>query len=299
MTVEYKNAIADLPPLRDVIREHELRAEKSLGQNFLLDLNLTAKIARAARHIAGKTVFEIGPGPGGLTRALLQTDAKALIALEYDARAIRALQSLKEAAAGRFHLLQTDALKADLPVLAKDMGYAPPYVIAANLPYNIATPLLTTWLEALHGAPNLYAEMVLMFQKEVAQRITAKPSTKNYGRLSILAQWLCEAQICFDVPASAFTPPPKVTSSIVRLVPRQHKFDDINFAMFEKITTAAFGQRRKMIRGSLKAYTAYFELCGLRGDERAEDLGVEIYCALARAATKDLLAGPSQNQTDQ
>ncbi len=276
--------LSSLPPLRDVIREHGLRAEKALGQNFLLDLNLTRKIARAAKSLQGATVFEIGPGPGGLTRALLEGGAKKVIAIEYDPRAIEALQGLKDASEGRLEIVHADALKTKLPELAERLGLKPPYIVAANLPYNIATPLLTGWLEEIHGNPALYAEMVLMFQKEVAHRIVAVPSTKAYGRLSILSQWLCEAKLVFDVPASAFTPPPKVTSSIVRLVPKERQA--AGFSVMEKITAAAFGQRRKMIRGSLKDYMACVEQCGLRPEARAEELSVADFAALAKAATK-------------
>lgn len=279
--------ISNLPPLRDIIREHELRAEKSLGQNFLLDLNLTTKIARTAKSIEGACVFEIGPGPGGLTRAILENGAKKLIAIEYDPRAIAALQSLKAASDGRLEIIQADALHADLPALAAQFGQKPPYVIVANLPYNIATPLLTGWLEQIHADSSLYAEMILMFQKEVAQRIVAKPSSKTYGRLSILSQWLCEAKLAFDVPAAAFTPPPKVTSSIVRLVPKRKVGAD--FTVMEKLTAAAFGQRRKMIRGSLKDYLPYIEKCGLRTEARAEELSVEDFANLAALVTKDPL----------
>lgn len=239
--------------------------------------------------MADKVVFEIGPGPGGLTRALLMSDARAVVALEYDTRAINALQSLKDASNGRFHLVHTDALKADLANIADGLGLSSPFGIIANLPYNIATPLLTGWLFELYKNQSLYAEMVLMFQKEVAQRIVAKPSTKAYGRLSILSQWLCEAKLCFDVPASAFTPPPKVTSSIVRFVPKHNPAEGISFEVMERITAAAFGQRRKMIRGSLKDYMPYIESCGLRPEARAEELTVDEYMTLARAVTKDLL----------
>jgi len=274
--------IEALPPLRDIIREHSLRAEKSLGQNFLLDLNLTAKIARAATTLKNSTVFEIGPGPGGLTRAILSAGAEKLIAIEYDPRAIGALQSLKDAAQGRLDIVQADALHADLPALA---GAAkPPYLIIANLPYNIATPLLTGWLEQIHAHPGRYGELVLMFQKEVAQRIVAKPSTKAYGRLSVLCQWLCETKIMFDVPGAAFTPPPKVTSSIVRFVPRTKPAGD--FTVMEELTAAAFGQRRKMIRGSLKDYMSFVEQCGLRPEARAEELSVADFAALAEIVTK-------------
>lgn len=280
------DTIAALPPLRDVIREHDLRAEKSLGQNFLLDLNLTAKIARAAGKLQGLTVFEIGPGPGGLTRALVASGASKVIAIEYDPRAIGALQGLKEASNGVLEIVQADALHADLPALAAQFGAEPPYVIVANLPYNIATPLLTGWMEQVYNQPALYRELVLMFQKEVAQRIVAKPSTKAYGRLSILCQWLCEAKIMFDVPASAFTPPPKITSSIVRMVPRAPSGEQPSFEMMEKITAAAFGQRRKMIRGSLKEYMPFVEECGLREEARAEELSIGDFIKLGFCATR-------------
>lgn len=277
--------ITDLPPLREIIRAHDLRAEKSLGQNFLLDLNLTGKIARAAKFMDGAHVFEIGPGPGGLTRAILQAGAQKLIAVEYDPRAIAALESLKTASAGRLMIVQQDALHAHLPALGAAHGMMPPYIIAANLPYNIATPLLTGWMGEVRENPALYREFVLMFQKEVAQRIVAAPSTKAYGRLSVLCQWLCECKIAFDVPAAAFTPPPKVTSSIVRLVPRAQTYA-ADFAVMEKLTAAAFGQRRKMIRGSLKAYMHVVEACGIDPTARAEDIVVEDYAAMAAALSK-------------
>ncbi len=277
--------IAALPPLRDIIREHDLRAEKSLGQNFLLDLNLTAKIARAAGDLNGCTVFEIGPGPGGLTRALVSSGAAKVIAIEYDPRAIAALESLKVASNGVLEIVQADALHADLPSIATQLGAKPPFVIVANLPYNIATPLLTGWLEDGFKNPGLYREMVLMFQKEVAQRIVAKPSNKAYGRLAILTQWLCAAKLMFDVPAAAFTPAPKVTSSIVRLVPKENT-GACDFSIMEKLTAAAFGQRRKMIRGSLKEYMDFVHACGLREEARAEELSVEEFIKLAEAVTK-------------
>ena len=278
--------LSDLPPLREIIRDHGLRAEKSLGQNFLLDLNLTAKIARAAKRVDGCTVFEIGPGPGGLTRALLGTGAAKVVAVEYDPRAVAALESLVEAADGRLILIQADALTTKLPILAEDRQAPLPYAIVANLPYNIATPLLTGWLEEIHGDPSRYSELVLMFQKEVAQRIVAKPRSKAYGRLSILAQFLCEAKIMFDVPASAFTPPPNVTSSIVRLVPKAQRAR-ADFDVVEKLTAAAFGQRRKMIRTSLKDYMPFVEACGLRPEARAEELSVEEFTRLAEMVTRE------------
>lgn len=281
--------ISDLPPLRDIIREHGLRAEKALGQNFLLDLNLTSKIAKVAKSLKEGTVIEIGPGPGGLTRAILMGGAERLIAIEYDGRAILALESLRHASNNRLHLIQQDALKTNLDDLAKSLSCLRPYTIVANLPYNIATPLLTRWLEEIHKEPEKYSELVLMFQKEVAQRIVAKPGSKAYGRLSIISQWLCDCKIMFDVPASAFTPPPKVTSSIVRLIPKKQAGKKIDFSVMEKITAAAFGQRRKMIRGSLKDYAAQVNLCGLRPEARAEELSVCDFESLAELVTKDLL----------
>ncbi len=281
-----QNPIADLPPLRDIIRDHDLRAEKKLGQNFLLDLNLTGKIARAAGALDACTVFEIGPGPGGLTRAILLAGAKKLIAIEYDPRAIVALQSLQAAAGGRLSIIQEDALRCDLMALAKQENAKGPYVIIANLPYNIATPLLTGWLEEIYNEPARYRELVLMFQKEVAQRIVAKVGSKEYGRLSILAQFICDGKISFHVPAAAFTPPPKVTSSIVRLVPKPVSPDRPKFQTIEKLTAAAFGQRRKMIRGSLKAYLPQIEECGLSPEARAEELSVDDFVKLAIAIEK-------------
>lgn len=280
--MEAENAsVAALPPLREVIHAHGLRAEKKLGQNFLLDLNLTGKIARQTQYLRHYPVFEIGPGPGGLTRALLIEGAPHVFALEYDPRAVEALQSLAKAAKGRLTLVAADALTASLPDIAHTQGFSAPYIIAANLPYNIATPLLLRWLRDLHGHPGLYAEMVLMFQKEVAQRIVAKSGTKAYGRLSVMAQWLCDAKILFDVGPSAFTPPPKVTSSIVHLRPKQSPHLGVSFEIVERLTAAAFGQRRKMIRSSLKDYAAAIEKLGLDSTKRAEDLSVDEYLAIA------------------
>lgn len=275
--------IADLPPLRDVIRDHGLRAEKKLGQNFLLDLNLTAKIARSAGDLNGCTVFEIGPGPGGLTRAILLAGAKKVIAIEYDPRAVAALRSLQEAAGGRLTVVQQDALHADLMALAAEHGGGPPYAIIANLPYNIATPLLTGWLEDIYNHPDRYQALVLMFQKEVAQRIAARAGDKAYGRLSILSQFLCETKIAFHVPAAAFTPPPKVTSSIVRLIPLPVSEGRPAFQAIENLTAAAFGQRRKMLRSSLKSHLAQIEACGISPEERAEQISVADFVRLASA----------------
>lgn len=266
-----------LPPLRDVIRAHGLRAEKKLGQNFLLDLNLTGKIARAAGDLSG-TVFEIGPGPGGLTRAILHTDAHKVVAVEYDTRAIEALHSLKDAAQGRLDIIHADALATDLTAL----GHPAPYHVVANLPYNIATPLLIGWLKQVRDK-NAFQSFTLMFQKEVAQRIAAKHGDDAYGRLAIMAQWLCDAKLAFDVPASAFTPPPKVTSSIVRLVPKVLDADAPSFDAVERVTAAAFQQRRKMIRSSLKNYLPVIEQLGIDPQKRAEELRVDDFIAMAKA----------------
>lgn len=267
-----------LPPLRDVIRTHNLRAQKALGQNFLLDPNLTDKIARAAGNLQGRTVFEIGPGPGGLTRSLLKQGAENLIAVEYDPRAVTALQDLKNAAQERLTVIQQDALKTDLLSLPNSEA---PRIIAANLPYNIATKLLTNWLRQIRETPNAYETLILMFQKEVAQRLTARTNTKAYGRLSVLTQWLCDAEHLFDIPPSAFTPPPKVTSTVVRLTPKALPANAPPVEAVEAVTAAAFTQRRKMIRTSLKPYASFFESLNLSPELRAEDLPPATYLALA------------------
>ncbi len=267
-----------LPPLREVIAAHNLRAEKKLGQNFLLDLNLTDKIARSAGDLEGVNVIEIGPGPGGLTRALLKTGAKSVTALEFDPRAVAALQGLCEAAQGRLRIIETDALKADLRTLAPA-----PRAIVANLPYNIATPLLIGWLEHIRADINAYKSMTLMFQKEVADRLTAAPDSKSYGRLSVLAGWLCEAKKVMNLPPGAFTPPPKVTSSVVHFTPRALSPGAPDFKAVETLTAAAFGQRRKMLRSSLKDYAAQMEQCGIDPTLRAEDLPPEDFIRLAQS----------------
>lgn len=273
------DAINNLPPLREVISTHDLRAEKKLGQNFLLDLNLTRKIARAAEDRIGHTVFEIGPGPGGLTRGLLLEGAEKLIALEYDVRAIAALEGLVQASAGRLQVHHQDALEADLLTLAPEG----PRAIVANLPYNIATPLLVNWLRQICENEGAYSSMTLMFQKEVAERICAAPGSKAYGRLAVLASWLCDCRLLFDVPASAFTPAPKVTSSIAQLLTKKLERDQPAFATVEALTAAAFGQRRKMIRSSLKHYAGAISICGLDDTLRAENLTKDDFIALARA----------------
>lgn len=270
--------IDSLPPLRDVIRLHDLRAEKKLGQNFLLDLNLTQKIARAAGNLAGLNVIEIGPGPGGLTRALLKSAALSVTAVEYDPRAIEALQSLKQASSGRFQIIAADALETDVTALC-----CAPRAIVANLPYNIATPLLIGWLRHLRRDFSSFDVMALMFQKEVAQRLTALPGTKAYGRLSVMAQWLCDVRSAFDIPPSAFTPSPKVVSTVVYFKPKKPDSDMPSFDAMEQVTESAFGQRRKMIRSSLKKYSDALSQCGLNDMLRAENLTVQDYVAICRA----------------
>ena len=275
------SAIDDLPPLRDVIRRHGLTAKKSLGQNFLLDLNLTARIARAAGPLEGVTVVEVGPGPGGLTRALLALGAGRVIAIERDTRAIAALQEVAEHYPGRLEIVEGDALDFDP---APHLRGAKARVVA-NLPYNIATPLLIGWLSA-EPWPPWYDRLVLMFQREVAERIAAAPGSKTYGRLSVLAAWRTEGRILFDIAPSAFVPPPKVTSSVVELRPRPEPLP-CDRAALERVTEAAFGQRRKMLRQSLKSLggdtAALLEKAGLDPTARAEQIPTEGFVALARA----------------
>jgi 16S rRNA (adenine1518-N6/adenine1519-N6)-dimethyltransferase len=273
------SAIDDLPPLREVIRRHELRAKKSLGQNFLLDLNLTARIARAAGPLEGVSVFEVGPGPGGLTRALLAQGARVL-AVERDERAIAALAEVAARYPGRLEVVSGDALAFD-----PRSRLADPARIVANLPYNVATALLVTWLTT-EPWPPWYDRLVLMFQREVAERITAAPGSKAYGRLSVLAGWRGKARILFDVAPTAFVPPPKVTSSLVELVPRMEPLPCDSLAL-QRVTEAAFGQRRKMLRQSLKSLgadpLALLGAAAIEPTARAEDVPVEGFAALARA----------------
>jgi 16S rRNA (adenine1518-N6/adenine1519-N6)-dimethyltransferase len=273
-----------LPPLREIIRRHGLIAKKSLGQNFLLDLNLAGRIARAAGALVETTVLEIGAGPGGLTRALLALGAMRVIAVERDERAIAALREIADHYPGRLEIIAADALTFD-PRSILDGG---PVRIVANLPYNIATALLVLWLTA-EPWPPWYDAAVLMFQREVAQRIVAAPGSKSYGRLSVLAQWRCESRIIFDVNPSAFVPPPKVTSSLVRLLPRPAPLR-CDRALLEAVTQAAFGQRRKMLRQSLRSLdTDTSELLStaqLSPTARAEDIPVAGFVALARALAR-------------
>jgi 16S rRNA (adenine1518-N6/adenine1519-N6)-dimethyltransferase len=268
-----------LPPLREVIRRYELSARKSLGQNFLLDLNLTGRIARAAGPLAAATVIEVGPGPGGLTRALLAEGA-TVVAIERDERAVGALGEIAEHYPGRLTIVSGDALEFDA---RRYLGGGPVRVVA-NLPYNIATALLVSWL-TVEPWPPWYDRLVLMFQREVAERIVAKPGSKTYGRLSVLAGWRAEAKILFDIAPAAFVPPPKVTSSVVQLIPRANPLPCDRRAL-ERVTTAAFGQRRKMLRASLKSLgldpIPLLEKAGLDPTARAEDIAVEGFVALAK-----------------
>jgi 16S rRNA (adenine1518-N6/adenine1519-N6)-dimethyltransferase len=269
-----------LPPLRDIIRRHGLSARKSLGQNFLLDLNLTGRIARAAAPLDGVTVVEIGPGPGGLTRALLAEGAGRVIAIERDERAVAALEEIAAHYPGRLTIVAGDALAFD----AAPMLDGGPARIVANLPYNVATALLVSWL-TIEPWPPWYDRLVLMFQREVAERIVAKPGSKTYGRLSVLAGWRTEAKILFDIAPSAFVPPPKVTSSLVQLIPRAAPLA-CEVRVLERVTAAAFGQRRKMLRQSLRSLgrdpIPLLENAGIDPTARAEDIPVEGFVALAR-----------------
>lgn len=274
----------NLPRLSEVIERHGLSARKSLGQNFLLDLNLTRRIARTAGPLEGYTVIEVGPGPGGLTRALLMEGADKVIAIERDERALPALAEISAARPGKLTVISDDALTADWQALAgKD-----PVKIVANLPYNIATPLLIGWLTR-HPWPPFWSSLTLMFQKEVAHRICADVGDNAYGRLSVISQWRSDAIRMFDVSPRAFTPPPKVTSSIVHITPRAEPMVDCDVAMLEKVTAAAFGQRRKMLRSSLKALggdpAVLIARAGLEETMRAEEVDVAGFCRLAKAAS--------------
>jgi 16S rRNA (adenine1518-N6/adenine1519-N6)-dimethyltransferase len=278
----------DLPPLREVIRRHGLTPKKSLGQNYLLDLNLTARIARAAEPLENITVVEVGPGPGGLTRALLALGARRVIAIERDQRAIAALEEIAARYPGRLEIVAGDALSIDPH---EHLGPERARVVA-NLPYNIATALLVGWL-TVEPWPPWYDHLLLMFQREVAERIVAVPGTKSYGRLSVLAGWRTEAKILFDVARSAFVPPPKVTSSIVRLTPRQEPLPCDALAL-QRVTEAAFGQRRKMLRQSLKTLgvdpTAILAEAAIDPTSRAEEIPVEGFVALANVFSRQAKA---------
>ncbi|GAA0563613.1 16S rRNA (adenine(1518)-N(6)/adenine(1519)-N(6))-dimethyltransferase RsmA [Rhizomicrobium electricum] len=277
--------IDPLPPLRDVIAAHDLMAKKSLGQNFLFDLNLTRRIARAA-EAEGAVVYEVGPGPGGLTRGLLAEGATKIIAVERDARCLAALAGIAAAYPGKLSVVSDDAMKVDEAALLAAHGVTGPVRVAANLPYNVGTALLIKWLSAPLWPP-FFSSLTLMFQREVAERIVAAPGTEHYGRLSVLAQWRCRARMLFDVARSAFVPPPKIVSTVVRLEPLPEPVAPAALADLEKVTQAAFGQRRKMLRQSLKTLTpdaeALLDEADIAPTERPERLSVAQFAALARA----------------
>ena len=269
---------ATLPPLRDVIREHNLRAEKSLGQNFLLDQNITDKIVRLSGNLDGLTAIEIGPGPGGLTRSLLASSASKIIAIEFDERAVNAITDLKSVYGDKLDIIHGDAMKTDITAIS-----TAPRAIVANLPYNISVVLLAKWLEQIRADRQVVNFMALMFQKEVADRIIAAEGSKTYGRISVMAQWLCTTKRLFDLPPSAFTPPPKVKSSVVQFIPRILDADEPSFDVMEKILAAAFNQRRKMVRSSLSEYAGAMERAGTDQTQRAEDLSVADFVKIAKA----------------
>jgi 16S rRNA (adenine1518-N6/adenine1519-N6)-dimethyltransferase len=274
---------ASLPPLREVLARHGIVARKRLGQNFLLDLNLTGRIARAAGALDHTTVVEVGPGPGGLTRALLASGARRVVAIERDRRCLTALSELAGAYPGRLDLVAGDALELDPASFSEK-----PRKIVANLPYNIATPLLLGWLERACE----FESLTLMFQREVAERLVASPRSKSYGRLSVLVQWVAEARILFDVPARAFVPPPRVTSSLVAIIPRARP-QAARRPTLERITAAAFGQRRKMLRTSLKPLgipvEQLLDRAGVSPTARAEELTIAEFCAIARGVEQTSL----------
>jgi 16S rRNA (adenine1518-N6/adenine1519-N6)-dimethyltransferase len=271
-----------LPPLRDVIARHGLAARHSLGQHFLLDGNLTDRIVREAGDLSGRHVIEVGPGPGGLTRSLLASAAADITAIELDRRAVGAVTELAETAGGRLHVIEADALALDLPALAPA-----PRQVVANLPYNVASPLLVRWLREAAS----FEGLTLMFQQEVADRICAEPGGGAYGRLSVLTQWCCDARVALRIPPAAFTPPPKVWSAVVSLRPHAIQPDPALFARMEALTAAAFGQRRKMLRGALRALggEALLGRAGINPERRAETLTVAEFDRLVRltAAEQD------------
>lgn len=272
-----------LPSLRSVIERNGLFARKSLGQHFLLDSNITAKIVRQAGILNGVHVVEVGPGPGGLTRSLLASDATHVHAIEKDERCIAALKELAMAADGRLTIHAADALNFSITTQVPA-----PRAIVANLPYNVGTQMLLNWLEEIAADSTSYVSLTLMFQKEVAERISAAPDCKQYGRLSVMAQWLCDVQPCFTLPASAFTPPPKIDSAVIRLVPRPQPAFPADRKTLEKVLAAAFGQRRKMLRSALSSLTAnataWLESSGINPTRRAETLSVKEFCLLAEQA---------------
>ena len=274
-------AIDGLPPLRDVIAEHGLSARKALGQNFILDLNLTARIARAAGNLRGADVLEVGPGPGGLTRGLLAEGARKVVAVEKDSRCLPALEQVAEHYPGRLEVIQGDALEVDI-----SGRLSPPVKIVANLPYNVGTELLIRWLTPPEWPP-FWTSLTLMFQREVAERIVARAGDDAYGRLAILAQWRAEPRIVLDLPPQAFTPPPKVSSAVVHLDALPGPRFPANAKTLSRVTAAAFGQRRKMLRASLRSLSpdieAHLAAVGIPPTERAERVPLEAFCALARS----------------
>ena len=274
-------AIDGLPPLRDVIATHGLAAKKSLGQNFLLDLNLTAKIARQAGDLSACDVLEIGPGPGGLTRGLLAEGARRVLAIEKDSRCLPALEEVSAAYPGRLEVINGDALEVD-PLL----HLTPPIRVAANLPYNVGTELLVRWLTP-PAWPPFWQSLTLMFQREVAERIVATPGSKAYGRLALLVSWRAEARIVLSLPPEAFTPPPKVSSAVVHLTALPEPRFPANPKVLERVVAMAFNQRRKMLRAALKGLGPDIEdrlvAAGIAPTERAETVSLEQFCALARA----------------
>ena len=263
----------ELPPLRDVIRRHGLDARRSLGQHFLLDGNLTARIARVAGNLTDTGVIEVGPGPGGLTRSLLAAGAARVVAVEKDPRCVAALAELADAYPLRLQVIEADALTLDCRALVPA-----PRAIVANLPYNVATPLLVGWLRQATA----YRRLTLMFQKEVAHRLCTRPGDPDYGRLAVITRWVAEAALEFTIDPRAFTPPPRVTSAVVSLVPRPVPLAPADFSALERVTAAAFGQRRKMLRRSLAPLGLDPAAVGIDATRRAEDLTVEEFCALAR-----------------
>lgn len=265
-----------LPSIREVIKNNGLVATKKLGQNFILDSNVTDKIAKAGGTITAHHIIEIGPGPGGLTRSILSADPLSLTAIEYDDRAIIALAPLQEASAGILKVIKADALNTDIKMIIPA-----PRIIIANLPYNISTVLLLRWLRDLFEDQTSYDRLILMFQKEVAERITAAPNSPAYGRLAVMTSWLCKARILFELPPSVFTPQPKVTSAIVEIIPRHNRTDKAKFETMEKILAAGFGQRRKMIRSSMHDYKDHIEKMGIDSSRRAETLSIEEFVKLA------------------
>ncbi|MFN3645838.1 MAG: 16S rRNA (adenine(1518)-N(6)/adenine(1519)-N(6))-dimethyltransferase RsmA [Gemmobacter sp.] len=276
--------IDGLPPLREVIAAHGLVAKKQLGQNFLLDLNLTAKIARAAGDLAGADVLEVGPGPGGLTRGLLAEGARRVLAVEKDARCLPALAEIAAAYPGRLEVVQGDALEVDAAA-----RLTAPVKVVANLPYNVGTELLIRWLTPPVWPP-FWQSLTLMFQKEVAERIVARPGSDAYGRLALLAQWRCDAKIVMVLPPEAFTPAPKVHSAVVHLVARAEPRYPADARVLERVVGMAFNQRRKMLRSALKALgpgiEAQLQAAGIAPTQRAEEIGLEQFCALARVVAQ-------------